>query len=86
MATRNDNLLEFYKFDMTDAPASLGFAWEKWMKRLENFFVAMEITDEPRKRALLLHYAGQEVNDIYETLVDTDKTYATTKAALKEYF
>ena len=80
------SLPEFPKFDTALQPTSLGICWEKWMKRLENLFVALEITDEPRQRALLLHYAGEEVNDIYETLTDTTKSYASTKGALDEYF
>ena len=45
--------------------------WRKWINRLENMLVGMDITDDNRKRALLLHYAGEEVSDIFETLVDT---------------
>lgn len=42
--------------------------------------------DKPRQRALLLHYAGEEVNDIFETLPDTGDDYDTAVAKLTEYF
>ena len=77
-------LPEFPTFDVTIHPASLGISWEKWMNRLEYFFTAMEITEDTRKRALLLHYAGEEVSDIYDTLTDEAKSSTTT--ALERYF
>ena len=42
--------------------------------------------DKPRKRALLLHYAGEEVNEIFETLPNTGDNYDTAVARLTEYF
>ena len=35
--------------------------WERWIRRLDNFLVAKTITDDDRKRAMLLHYAGEDV-------------------------
>ena len=78
------NLPEFPNFDTSSHAASLSYTWNKWIKRLENLLTALEITDDARRRALLLHYAGEEVNDIYETLAE--KEYASTKAALTTYF
>ena len=46
----------------------------------------MDITDDNRKRTLLLHYAGEEVADVFETLVETGNTYATAKQKLTDYF
>ena len=41
-----------------------------------------------QKRALLLHYAGPEVDEIFDTLPDTgdDNDYATEVEKLNEYF
>ncbi len=49
---------------------------------------AMNITDASRKRALLLHYVGEEVNDLFETLPDTgeDKDFKKAHEALTQYF
>lgn len=46
----------------------------------------MDIKDKKRQRALLLHYAGEEVNEIFETLTDTGEDYATAKGKLDSYF
>ncbi|XP_053383702.1 uncharacterized protein LOC128549937 [Mercenaria mercenaria] len=35
--------------------------WKKWCHRLENLLIGLDITNEKRKRALLLHYAGEEI-------------------------
>ena len=43
-------------------------------------------SDKPRKRALLLHYAGEEVNEIFETLPNTGDNYDTAVARLTEHF
>ena len=60
--------------------------WKKWCARLENLLVGLDITDDKRKRALLLHYAGEEVNEIFDTLADTGTDYATALIKLDGYF
>lgn len=42
------------------------------MTRFRNLVVALDIKDKSRQKALLLHYAGEEVNDIFDTLPDTE--------------
>ena len=37
----------------------------------------LDIKDNKRKRALLLHYSGEQANDIFDTLPDTGNDYAT---------
>ena len=56
------------------------------MKRLENLLVGMGVKDKKRQRALLLHYVGEDVSDIFETLSDTGDDYATAVTKLTEYF
>lgn len=48
----------------------------------------MNITAAKRKRALLLHYAGTDVDEIFDTLPNTgeDGDYDTAVAKLNEYF
>ena len=41
--------------------------WNKWIARLNTFFSAYEITSDSRKRALMLTFAGPELNDIIES-------------------
>ncbi|XP_029827711.2 uncharacterized protein LOC115312905 [Ixodes scapularis] len=47
------------------AANNVGTEWLKWERRFENFAVACGITSDARKTALLLHYIGEEVHDIY---------------------
>ena len=68
-------------FDYETDKANAGPRWEKWLNRLENLFVGVNITNDGRKRALLLHYAGECVHDIYDAekssyAADTASTYS----------
>ena len=69
------HLSELKLFDVSTEPTSLGIAWNKWTRRLVNLFTAMKITEQPLKKVMLLHYAGEDVNDIYETLGDNDTNH-----------
>ena len=80
------NLPPFQKFNVDDNIASLAANWKKWVKKLENLFVALKVQDEPQKKALLLYYAGDRVGDIYETLNDTSETFVAAKEILNTYF
>lgn len=73
-------------FDTETDPSSLGTRWNKWINRFENYTVATNITQEIRKRALLLHLAGERVHDIYDTLADDSDDYEDTKTKLHGYF
>ena len=77
----------FPEFDLRDQ-ANLATRWEKDMKRFNNLMAAMDVKEESRKRALLLHYSGEEVNDLFDTLPDTgeDKDYKKACEALTRYF
>ena len=78
-------LPNFDPFDI-HANGAIAQRWRKWITRLENQFVAAAITDKKRQRALLLYYAGEEVCEIFETLVDTDDDFAMAKEKPTEYF
>jgi hypothetical protein len=68
--------------------SNAGPRWTKWLTRFERLIVGMNITDATQKRALLLHYAGPDVDDIFETLPDTgeDKDYKKAVECLNAYF
>ena len=78
----------FPPFNVEDDPTATGQRWTKWKKRFENFLLAMDIHDETRKRALLLHYIGSSAFDIFETLTDTgeEKDYKKAMDHLTEHF
>ena len=61
---------------------------KKWLARLERLFIGMNVTVPKRKRALLLHYAGPDVDEIFDTLQETgeESEYDTAVAKLNEYF
>ncbi|XP_061176120.1 uncharacterized protein K02A2.6-like [Saccostrea echinata] len=77
----------FPKFDVSDQN-SIGQRWKKWIQRFENFVLAMGVTRNDRKRAMLLHYGGDEVYNIFDTLADTGgpNDYDAAKTKLTEHF
>lgn len=87
------NLPNFAEFELTPQE-SVSARFPKWVQRLERLFAAMDIDNADRKQAMLLHYAGEEVDDIYQTLVlpaDADPNqpttvYDKTVSAFKTYF
>ena len=77
-------LPQFETFDL-HSDGNIGVRFKKWIKRLENLFVAAAIEDVKRQRALLLHFGGQEIYDIYETLDNTGDDFETLKGKLIEH-
>jgi hypothetical protein len=55
-------------------------------KCLENYMLAVNITADCRKRALLLHQIGPRSFDEFETLPDKGQSFAQAKQRLTEYF
>ena len=53
-------------------PGALDTRFKKYIARFRNLVVAADIANPARQKALLLHYAGEEVHDIFETLPDTE--------------
>ena len=80
-------LPSFPEFEVRDQ-ANLAIRWEKYLKRFNNLLLAMNITAAERKRALLLHYVGEGVNDIFEILPDRgdEKDFKKACEALTKYF
>ncbi|XP_057375023.1 uncharacterized protein K02A2.6-like [Daphnia carinata] len=91
----------FESFSISDDPQNVGARWKKWVSRFETMLLAMNIVEEDsntnaqksaidkRRLALMLHYAGSEVADVYDTLSgeDEDKeSYPKTKPLLQTYF
>jgi len=67
---------------------NVGPRWKKWLARFENLIVGMGIADAKQKRALLLHYSGPEVDEIFDTLEGTgeDEDYKTAVEKLTAHF
>ena len=62
------SLQSFPPFDLSEDQTSIGQRWNKWVRKFENFLTAMNIADDARKKSMLLHYSGDDVYDVYETL------------------
>ena len=84
---RMDTVLPaFAKFDVASDPTNLGNKWGQYISRFDNLLIAMNVTDDKRKKALLLHYAGNQVQDIFETLKITKRLHMTKLFNILEYF
>ncbi|CAB4012398.1 Hypothetical predicted protein [Paramuricea clavata] len=64
-------LRHFAEFDV-HLNCAIGIHWRKWLTRFKNLLLALYVDDTKRQRALLLHYAGENVNEIFETLPNTE--------------
>ena len=67
---------------------NVGPRWKKRLARFENLIVGMGIEDAKQKRALLLHYCGPEVDEIFDTLKNTgdENDYKTAVEKLTAHF
>ena len=65
---------------------SAGPRWQKWLGRLQRLLTGMNITAPKSKRVLLLHYAGQAFDEIFDSLPDTggNNDYDTTVTKLND--
>ena len=83
-------LPNFAEFDV-DSDGVVDTRWKKWLARFRNLLLALDVDNAKRQRALLLHYAGENVNEIFETLPDTDPgededPFEKAVTALTNYF
>ena len=85
MAARID-LSPLPPFNPTSDPSSLCQRWKAWKRRFETYLIAVNVTDDKQKRALLLYQAGQETQELFDTLPDTGDDYATALTKLDAYF
>ena len=88
----------FEQFKVHTDPHTAGVRWEKWITRLERLLEALDIIEkandsadkktaiDKRRLALLLHYAGPEVEDIYGTLTGNKDLDSTAKPLFATYF
>ena len=58
------------KFDCKGESMSIAPRWRKWKKAFEYYILAKGVDDAVRKKALLLHCAGMDVQELYNTLTD----------------
>ena len=66
------------KFDPNAEPSQLNQAWKRWHRSFELFATGKGVSDPDQKKALLLHCAGPEVQDIYFKLTEVDSAHGDT--------
>ena len=93
-----DDLTSVKPFDPHGEPSGVGRRWQRWLKQLKSFSVyadskglliaADKADNKIQRRALLLHSAGEAIQEIFETLADTGeaKDYEKAVKALNDYF
>ena len=84
------------KFDCFSHPATIGPRWKRWLTSFELYadgkgLIISEGTTaatKQRRRAMLLHLAGPDVQEIFTTLTETGDAanYASAVEALNAYF
>ena len=93
MAASNSSI-EPFSYTTGDL-SNIGPRWRRWLNRFELYADSKNLILTPEKednrqqrRALLLHLAGEEVQDVFDTLQDTGNTkdYDSAVKALKAYF
>ena len=59
-------------FNVNGDPSKLSTRWKRWVKSLEIYIVAVNIKDNNRKKALLLHFLGEDGQDLYDTIKEIE--------------
>ena len=67
-------------FKVDEDRTNVGYRWKRWLEKFDNWLVAVNITDDKRQKALLLHVGGDQVYDI-ATSLDLTPTPAVAPTA-----
>ena len=72
----------------SDIGASVAPRWKTWVADFQTYLVANAITDNKRKKALLLYVAGPRVREIFRQIPETgeEDAFDTALTKLNEYF
>ena len=80
-----DDLSSVKPFDPHGDPSSVGRRWQRWMKSFSLYadskgliIQADKDDNKVQRRALLLHSASEDVQEIFETLADTGRIMTTS--------
>jgi hypothetical protein len=78
-------------FDVGADRATLGFRWARWLRSFELYADGKGVTNHTQRKALLLHSAGLQVQDIFFTLTcpdpdEDENVYTVCKRVLDENF
>ena len=82
-------------FECKGNSSALAPCWKKWLQSFQYFLIAKGVVNDAQKKALLLHTAGKEVQELYKMLTDpgtdtfeenTATEYEKTVRTLNVYF
>ena len=68
MAAVNIEIQGVAPFNCKGNSSALGPRWKKWRPLFQHFLVAKGTVNDAQKKAFLLHTAGIENQELYETL------------------
>ena len=68
----------FESFPIHQNEQSSGLQWRKWIAKFENLLCGLDIKSDARKKALLLHYGGDGIFDIFNSMTDEQKGVGAT--------
>ena len=55
-------------FDCKTDTSTIGTRWRRWKRSFDYFLLAKGVTTPAQQKALLLHTAGIDVQDVFDTL------------------
>lgn len=78
-------------FEVGTDRSTCGFRWTRWFRSFELYADGKGVTNHAQRKALLLHSAGLEVQDIFFTLtcpdpVEGEDVYSVCSRVLADYF
>ena len=74
------------EFEISSDPSTVPQRWKKWVISFQFYLTATGVTEEEQKRALLLHVAGTEVQEVFSILSAADSTCVAALNSLNAYF
>ena len=87
MATSKIDMPAPPPFKVIGENTNLAKSWELYLKRFDYYLNASGVTKDDQKKAMLLHLAGEEIQDIFETLGNiNDLNFGEVKGKLSDYF
>ena len=87
MATKVNTMASLPVFPSFDVhmDGNPGPRWKKWLEKFQRFLIVCNVSDDSRRRAMLLYYAGDDVDEIFTTLADTGDDYKKAHEALTKH-
>ena len=75
-----------HPFNPHGDPNKIAQTWDKWQKSFQYVLDVSGITNDKRKKAMLLHMAGPETQEVFDTLTPANDTYDKALEALTSHF